>query len=107
MKKMLFGIFLILPLPAFAMNLQQVYQEALSHNESVPAQEESVQQAEETVKQGYGTIIPTVSFSTQYFWQDAGAAPGTANLYPTYQPITAITASQPLLQGFREYKALE
>lgn len=87
------------------MNLQTVFQEALKHNENVPAQQEAVNQAEETVDQGYGGISPTLNLTKQFFWQDTPPATIT-NFSPGYQPQTALTASQPLLQGFREYKAL-
>jgi len=87
------------------MNLNGVYQEALKHNENVPVQDETVNQAEELVKQGYGGVAPTLNLTKQFFWQQTPPAT-TTGFSPGYQPQTALTATQPLLQGFREYEAI-
>lgn len=87
------------------MNLNGVFQEALKHNENVPVQDEAVYQAEELVKQGYGGVAPTLNLTKQFFWQQTPPA-STTGFSPGYQPQTALTASQPLLQGFREYEAI-
>lgn len=87
------------------MNLDEVFQEALKHNENVPTQEESVYQAEETVKQSYGSISPTLNLTQKMYWQDTPPA-AISNFSPGYQPTTALTATQPLLQGYREYEAV-
>ncbi len=89
----------------FGMGLEDCYQEALRRNENIGTQDEAVVQAHESVKQVYGSISPTVSFQSSHAWQEA---PNNASpFYPTYQPNSGINATQPLLQGFREWEGLE
>jgi outer membrane protein len=87
------------------MNLSAVVQEAIKHNENVPTAEENLNEAEETVKQGYGGISPTINANQQLFWQQTPPVT-TSGFSPGYQPQTWISASQPLLQGFREYNGI-
>jgi outer membrane protein len=94
-----------LPVTGIAMNLEEVFDEARKRNESISWQEESVVQADEGYKQAIGSIAPTLNFTTQYFWQQK--APTSNNSFsPPYQPLTKLTASQPIFQGFREWKGL-
>lgn len=88
------------------MNLDAVVKEAIKHNESVPTADENLNEAEENVKQGFGSISPTINANQQFFWQQNPPVP-TRGFSPGYQPQTYISASQPLLQGFREWEGLK
>ena len=95
------------PLSASALTVDQVFQEARKNNEDLAAQGQNVIQSEERYKQTRGAVLPNVSGSLSYLWQDRGAQPGTTgSSTSTYQPVTKLTAAQPLFRGFREYKSL-
>ena len=89
----------------FAMDLNSVYSAALAHNESIASAQEGVVQADETLRQAWGSLIPQISASAQWEWQQAYHGANGA-LSPDYSPLTKITLSQPMFQGFREYKGL-
>ena len=91
---------------AFAVNLQQVFETALEKNESIPTQEEAVVQADENVKQSWGSMIPQITGSTQWMWQQQYTGPN-GQLSPDWNPVTKLTASQPLFQGFRDWNGLD
>lgn len=88
------------------MSLQSVFQEALHKNESVPSQEEAVLQADENVKQAWGSIVPTITGTAQWMWQEQVPGP-TGAFTPGWNPLTKLTASQPLFQGYREWNGLD
>ena len=91
---------------AHAMSLSAVFDAALRNNENVSSQDEAVTQAQETVRQAWGSIIPQISGSAQWMWQQQYTGPNGA-LSPDYNPQTKVTASQTLFQGFREFKGLD
>lgn len=85
---------------AQAMSLSEAFDSALQRTESVPAQEESIYQAEETVNQAWGSIVPQLNFKTQWGW--AEATPTSSGWIPS----TALQLSQPIFQGYREWRGL-
>src|SRR6185437_8792092 len=104
--KAIYFLILMVSAPSWSMSLQDVYEEALRKNESVPTQEEAVSQAEENVKQAWGSIVPNISGSSQWMWQQAVQGPN-GSFSPSYNPLTKLTASQPMFQGFREWYGLD
>ena len=88
---------------ANAISLEAAYQAALKRSETIADQLEQVQQAEETYKQAIATVLPSVSGSAAYLFQDPN---GSSTYSPSSQPLVKLTASQPLFQGFREYAGL-
>jgi outer membrane protein len=105
MKQRTLSLFFFTPALAFAMNLKQVFQEAIIRNENVPIQIEAVVQADENVKQAWGNIVPQITGSTQWMWQQQYTGANGA-LSPSYNPYTKLTASQPLFQGYRDWFGL-
>jgi outer membrane protein len=96
------------------MGLEECFHEALRHNENVPSEQEAVNQADENVNQAWGSIVPNISLNKTFFWQETPppTVSPTGTLLPqsnflAYQPTLALTASQPLFQGFREYEGLK
>lgn len=102
------GWVLIFPISvsSFGMSLNDCFQEAIRKNEAIPTQVEAVVQADENVKQAWGSIVPTITGSTQWMWQDQ-AAGTNGSLSPGWNPLTKLTASQPIFQGFREWNGLD
>lgn len=93
---------------ASPLTLEEYFAAALQRSEVVATQSELIQQAEERNRQARAALLPTVNGVASYTWQDdppATASPTTpSNL--TRQPLTKLTASQPLFRGFREFAAL-
>lgn len=96
---------IMLSLGAHGLTLDQCFQSALEKNESYKKQAEVVYQADETVKQSWGSISPQVALQSQWKWiaPPDNTPPGVT----FYQPFTRINVSQPVLQGFGEFKGLE
>lgn len=89
---------------AEALTLDEYYAHALKRSEVVAIQSELIAQAEERYRQARAATGPSVSGVAAETWQDSGARDTAA--YPTRQPASRITASQPIFRGFREFAAL-
>ncbi|MBI3561191.1 MAG: TolC family protein [Gammaproteobacteria bacterium] len=92
---------------ASAITLDEYYTAALQRSETIATQYELIQQAEEHYQQANAALLPTVSGIATYTWQDP--LPPSSPQTPTnlsHQPLSKITATQPLFRGMREYAAL-
>src|SRR5687768_15392679 len=97
--------------PGFAietqMGLSELYEQAVKQSETVATQLEQVNQANERHKQARGGLFPTVSGVASYKQQDSDIPSGAASsVYPSYDPLIKLTATQPLFRGLREFAAL-
>jgi outer membrane protein len=95
----------LIPLPAWAVTLNDSYRAALVRSEVVATQGELLTQQEELFKQAKGGLLPTVAAVGQDFWQQTPPGGATAGS-PSVQPLAKITAQQPLFRGFREFAGI-
>lgn len=86
-----------------SLDLKAVYELALEYSLQREIQRQDISIAEEQYSQARGSILPTVSLRARHFRQDRIEGQSFADNYNT---STFINASQPLLQGLREYTAL-
>lgn len=106
MKPILFFILSTWVPFAAALTVQQIFEAAKQKNEDLAIQSENVTQSEERYKQTRGGVLPKVSGSLSYLWQDQTTAPTGNTNTAKYQPTHKLTASQALFRGFREFKGL-
>ncbi len=94
------------------LTLEQAYRLALARSESLAIQEESLKVAEAHTLQALGTALPHIEVRATELVQDTSATGGSGtDVGSTFtrrsRPEVALTLSQPLFQGFREFKALK
>jgi outer membrane protein len=92
-----------LVMDAAGKTLMDCFQAALKRSDTVGADQELVVQAEEKYKQAVSAVLPNISGSGQYFWQQN---PNVGNFSPPNQPLVKLTMTQPLFQGFKEFAGL-
>src|SRR5947207_9367776 len=92
---------------AAALTLDEYFAAALQRSEIVANQIELIRQAEERYNQARSGVLPTVNAVASRFWQDPVAA-GTSSTSPVAnrQSLAALTLSQPVFRGFREFAGL-
>src|SRR4051812_29175419 len=82
------------------LSLEQVFQSALGHSESLGIQQSRSAQADERVRQARGGLLPNVNFSAAYFRQDSPDTTSSSGAISSSQrpdqTTVKITASQPL-----------
>ncbi|MBI5612521.1 MAG: TolC family protein [Gammaproteobacteria bacterium] len=113
-NRLAFGVFLwvwaacapVLAAPGLA--LDDYFKAALDRSEVIATQSELIRQAEERYQQAVGALLPTVSGTASYTWQEplASDVPTTSTTLLSRQPLAKLTATQPLYRGFREFAAL-
>ncbi len=93
------------------LTLQQAFQKALNQSESLAIREEDIHIAEAHYRQALGTVLPQLNAKGTEFLQDTnGASDGStlsSSLTRRSKPEVSIGITQPLFQGFREFRALK
>jgi outer membrane protein len=84
---------------------EECFQAALKRSDDIAADAELIKQAEDVYKQAIGAVVPNVSGSGSYQWQQNPSGIG-ATLYPNPSTLTKLTVTQPLFQGFKEFAGL-
>ena len=92
--------------PSASKSLEDCFAAAVQLSETLYLQVEAINQAQEKWKQAIAAILPTVVGSGNFLFQPAIHNSLGTSLYPTFQPLGKITATQNLFQGFREYAGL-
>lgn len=100
----LFTLFLSLPL--WAVTLDQALESSFQKNESVGQARAQLQQTKELVTQARGAIYPNLTLNGVYLLQPKSNDPQTAQSFPEEQRTAALTLTQPLFRGFREFAGL-
>lgn len=114
MKRLLSFIFLVIFPPLFAedqLTVQKAFEAALRRSESYAIREEEIKAAEGRYYQALGTVLPHLTASGSEIVQDTsglnlGGDAFSSSFVRKSRPEVAITLTQPLFQGFREFKAL-
>lgn len=88
------------------LTLEQCFQAALKQSETVGGQSELIKQAEANYSQAIGAVLPNISGSATYQWQEDTPA-AVANIFPNPSKTAKLTVVQPLFQGFKEFAGLQ
>ena len=91
----------------YGLTLDEYFAAALTRSETVATQTELIHQAEEHYRQANSALLPTLTGTVSYGWQEptaAGALSTASN--PNRQRLAKVTAAQPLFRGFREFAGL-
>ncbi len=118
MRKVFLSLFLLCLTPAWAsegkvLTLKECFQAAIVQSETLAMSEQSIRIAEAHYWQALGTVLPHIGVKGTEFIQDTGGDTSAAagSVSSTFarrsKPELAVTASQPLFQGFREFRALK
>ena len=86
--------------------LDDCYAAALKQSETVASQAGVIAQEEERLKQARGSLLPTVTGTASYLWQQTPSNNLSGTLFPSTQPLVKLSAAQPLFRGFREFAGL-
>ena len=94
------------------LTLHQAYQYALVQSESLAIQNETIKVAEAHYLQALGEVLPRLDANASEFVQDtsgnsASGSSVTSTLTRRSKPEVALTMTQPLFQGFREFRAVK
>lgn len=98
------------------LTLKECYQRALTRSETVAIQEDTIRIAEAHYLQALGTVLPHLNAKATEIIQDTSGngstTPGGSSsvgntLTRRSRPEVALTLTQPLFQGLREFKALK
>jgi len=97
------------------MTIQQCYELALKRMETVAISNEDIQRAKARYIQALGSVLPQISINASEFLQDdssnAGSSGGNNNVTSTLTrfstPQVAVTITQNLFRGFKEFNALK
>ena len=89
-----------------ALSLNDVFTAALQRADTVTIDAELIRQAEEQQRQANAVMLPTVIGSGTLTRQQQVSNGLSSNIYPTYQPLVKVTATQPLFVGLRDLAAL-
>ncbi len=115
-KKFTLGLLILCPLLSHAeeaqtLHLKTCFEKAVIHSETLAIQEESLKIAEAHYLQALGTVLPHISVKGVEFIQDTSGGGGDGSVGNTLvrrtRPEVAMSLSQPLFQGFREFRALK
>ncbi len=92
---------------AVAVTLDEYFDAALKRSEVIANQTELIRQAEERYHQARAAVLPAVNAVASRTWQDPIPAGTASNSpFPNRQSLAALTLTQPIFRGFREYAAL-
>ncbi len=95
--------------PGSRLTLQEAFHKALVRSESLAIEEQNIRIAEAHYTQTLGTVLPHLDAKATEFIQDTNNS-GDASVGGTFtrrtRPEVAISLTQPLFQGFREFRAL-
>jgi outer membrane protein len=90
-----------------AVTLDEYFDAALKRSEVVANQVELIRQAEERYEQARAGTLPSLNGVASRKWQDPVPAGAVANsLSPNRQSLVALTLTQPIFRGFREFAGL-
>jgi len=118
-RKFSFAVLLLLiGAPAFAggnaLTLEEAFQKAVARSESLAIKDEDVRVAAAHYLQALGTVLPHLDVNASEIIQDTPPSTltvGGGNVGNTFtrrsRPEVAITLTQPLFQGLREFMALK
>jgi outer membrane protein len=86
-------------------SFEECYEAALKRSDDVAVDGELIKQAEDVYRQAIGAVLPNISGSGTYQYQQNNA--GTfSNFYPNPSTSTKLTLTQPLFEGLKEYAGL-
>ena len=93
------------------LTLQDCFNQALTHFESVKIQEEEIRAAEGRYTEALSSVLPHLSAKGSEFIQDTSNLPAAdsavgSTFFRKYRPEIAINLKQPLFQGLREFSSL-
>ncbi|HVN67542.1 MAG TPA: TolC family protein [Candidatus Sulfotelmatobacter sp.] len=93
---------------ADGVSLETCFRSALRQSALLAEQQEVVRQAEEHYRQALAAILPGISAGYTYFNQDTANLPaGTDSSLYRDQTTAALSLTQPLFRGFRDFAALK
>lgn len=119
MKRFLVAVLLALPLSLQAatkaepgMSLEECYRYALQRSETVAISEQEIARAQAIYTQALGSVLPKLSINVNELLQDSSAnTDGAGTVGSTFtqfsRPSVAVTLTQPLFRGFKEFRALK
>jgi outer membrane protein len=87
-------------------SLQEVFEAALKHSDDVKMSLEGIHQAEENYHIAIGSILPNISGTGQYQYQQNNPNTSVSGIYPNPSKQARITLTQPLFQGLKEWAGL-
>lgn len=91
-----------------AIDLQGIYEQALSASETLKIQEQTLIQRREDLSQARGSLLPSVRYSYRWFTQDVPPGNSTfSSLRQEDQYTSQLNFTQPLFRGMAEYAALD
>lgn len=88
------------------LTLREAYQAALKRSEKIGVQDELLVQANELEKQAFATLLPTVTANGEFKRQAEHGTDQGSQLYPSNGNTIAVSATQHLFQGFREFATI-
>ena len=92
---------------AVAVTLDEYFDAALKRSEVIANQAELIRQAEERYNQARAAVLPAVNAVASRTWQDPIPAGTVSNSpFPNRQSLAALTLTQPIFRGFREFAGL-
>ncbi len=117
MKKIFLTALFLYTLPVVAkigdvLTLNEAYQQTLKQSESLAIQDETIRIAAAHYEEALGTVLPHLDVNSSELVQDTtsnssgSSSSVTSTLTKRSRPEVALTLTQPLFQGFREFRAL-
>ncbi len=94
------------------MSLEECYRYALQRSETVAISEQEIARAQAIYSQALGSVLPKLSINASELLQDSSAnTDGAGEVGSTFtqfsRPSVAITLTQPIFRGFKEFRALK
>ncbi|MBI4208353.1 MAG: TolC family protein [Deltaproteobacteria bacterium] len=94
-----------------SLTLEQCFQETLEQSESLAIQDESIRIAQAQYQQALGSVLPHLALQASNRFQDTVNDGSNGTVSSTFTrsstPEAAITVTQPLFQGLREFQSLK
>ncbi|HKX13521.1 MAG TPA: TolC family protein [bacterium] len=117
MKRLLLALFCLtfaarLEAAETKMSLEECYRYALQRSETVAISEQEIARAQAIYTQALGSILPKLSINVSELLQDSSAnTDGAGEVGSTFtqfsRPSVAVTLTQPIFRGFKEFRALK
>ncbi|HKY64235.1 MAG TPA: TolC family protein [bacterium] len=94
------------------MSLEECYRYALQRSETVAISEQEIARAQAIYTQALGSVLPKLSINVSELLQDSSASSdGAGEVGTTFtqfsRPSVAVTLTQPIFRGFKEFRAIK
>lgn len=94
------------------MSLEECYRYALQRSETVAISEQEIARAQAIYATALGSVLPKLSINVSELLQDSSSSSdGAGEIGTTFtqfsRPAVAVTLTQPIFRGFKEFRALK